>query len=94
MRILKVCFKKVNNDLENLRKLVVSDEPHLLRRIYHEQRYPFLLTKLKALKEKHLVISDTVQMLNMTFSLQLLAIVMTFAKLSLFSIFLYNLLEK
>ena len=87
--VLKVCFKKVNNDLENLRKLVVSDEPHLLRRIYYEQRYPFLLTKLKALKEKHLVISDTVQMLNTTFSLQLLAtIVMTFAKLT-FSLYFY-----
>ncbi|KYM78575.1 Putative gustatory receptor 28b [Atta colombica] len=54
--VLKACFKKVNNDLENLRKLVVSDEPHLLRRIYHEQKNPFLLTKLKALKKEHLMI--------------------------------------
>ncbi|XP_018053856.1 PREDICTED: putative gustatory receptor 28b [Atta colombica] len=86
--VLKACFKKVNNDLENLRKLVVSDEPHLLRRIYHEQKNPFLLTKLKALKKEHLMISDTVQMLNTTFSLQLLAtIVMTFTELTFYLYF-------
>ncbi|XP_018361594.1 PREDICTED: putative gustatory receptor 28b [Trachymyrmex cornetzi] len=86
--VLKACFKEVNNKLKNLRKLVVSDEPHLFRRIYHEQRNPFLLTKLKALKKEHLMISDTVQMLNTTFSLQLLAtIVMTFAELTFYLYF-------
>ncbi|KAG5333873.1 GR28B protein, partial [Acromyrmex heyeri] len=87
--VLKACFKEVNNNLKNLQKLVTSDEPHLLRRIYHEQRYPFLLTKLKVLRKKHLVISDTVQMLNTTFSLQLLAtIVITFLEIT-FCLYLY-----
>ncbi|XP_018361466.1 PREDICTED: putative gustatory receptor 28b [Trachymyrmex cornetzi] len=87
--VLKACFKEVNDNLKNLRKLVMSDESHLLRRVYHEQRNPFLLKKLKALKKEHLVISDTVQMLNTTFSLQLLAtIVMTFAELT-FSLYFY-----
>ncbi|XP_011066701.1 PREDICTED: putative gustatory receptor 28b [Acromyrmex echinatior] len=86
--VLKACFKEVNNNLKNLQKLVISDEPHLLRRIYHEQRYPFLLTELKVLRKKHLVISDTVQMLNMIFSLQLLAtIVMTFAEITFYLYF-------
>ncbi|XP_029161528.1 putative gustatory receptor 28b [Nylanderia fulva] len=87
--VLKACFKKINDNLANLRELVVNDEPHLLRRIYHEQRNPFLLMELKALKKRHLMVSDTVQMLNVIFSLQLLAtIVMTFAEIT-FSLYFY-----
>ncbi|KAG5330288.1 GR28B protein, partial [Acromyrmex charruanus] len=63
------CFKEINNNLENLRELMINN----LRKIYHEQRHPFLLIKLKALKKQHLMISDTVKMLNMIFSLHLLA---------------------
>lgn len=87
--VLKTCFKQINDNLMNLRELVMSDEPHLLRRVYHEQRNPFLLMELKALKKRHLMISDTVQMLNAIFSLQLLAtIVMTFAEIT-FSLYFY-----
>lgn len=87
--VLKACFKKINDNLSNLRELVINDEPHLLRRIYHEQRNPFLLMELKALKKRHLIVSDTVQMLNVIFSLQLLAtIVMTFADIT-FSLYFY-----
>jgi len=87
--VLKACFKRINDNLMDLRELVVSDEPHLLRRIYHEQRNPFLLMELKALKKRHLMVSDTVQMLNAIFSLQLLAtIVMTFAEIT-FSLYFY-----
>jgi len=81
--VLKACFKKINDNLANMRELVMNDEPHLLRRIYHEQRNPFLLIELKALKKQHLVISDIVQLLNAIFSLQLLAtIVLTFAEIT------------
>lgn len=87
--VLKACFKRINDNLANLRELVVNDEPHLLRRAYHEQRNPFLLMELKALKKRHLMISDTVQMLNTTFSLQLLAtVVMTFGEIT-FSLYFY-----
>ncbi|XP_014480185.1 PREDICTED: putative gustatory receptor 28b [Dinoponera quadriceps] len=87
--VLKACFKRINENLANLRELVTSDEPHLLRRIYHEQRNPFLLMELKALKKRHLMVSDTVQMLNSTFSLQLLAtVVMTFGEIT-FSLYFY-----
>ncbi|XP_025159316.1 uncharacterized protein LOC105182276 isoform X2 [Harpegnathos saltator] len=87
--VLKACFKRLNDNLANLRELVVNDEPHLLRRVYHEQRNPFLLMELKALKKRHLFVSDTVQMLNSTFSLQLLAtVVMTFAEIT-FSLYFY-----
>ncbi|XP_071636966.1 putative gustatory receptor 28a [Temnothorax longispinosus] len=87
--ILKACFKKIDDNLKDLRELVVNDEPHLLRRIYHEHRNPFLLMELKALKKQHLAVSDAVQMLNMIFSLQLLAtIIMTFAELT-FQLYFY-----
>lgn len=87
--VLKACFKRINDNLMDLRELVVGDEPHLLRRVYHEQRNPFLLMELKALKKRHLMLSDTVQMLNAVFSLQLLAtIVMTFAEIT-FSLYFY-----
>lgn len=87
--VLKACFKRIDDNLKNLRELVVNDQPHLLRRIYHENRNSFLLMELKALKKQHLMISDTVQMLNIVFSLQLLAtIVMTFAEVT-FQLYFY-----
>ncbi|XP_018351442.1 PREDICTED: putative gustatory receptor 23a [Trachymyrmex septentrionalis] len=67
--VLKACFKEINNNLENLRELMIINP----RQNYHEQRHPFLLIKLNDLKKQHLMISDTVQMLNMIFSLHLLA---------------------
>ncbi|XP_018395891.1 PREDICTED: uncharacterized protein LOC108774314 [Cyphomyrmex costatus] len=87
--VIKYCFKEINDNLTNLRKLVVNDNPHLLRGIYHARRNSFLLMKLKALITQHLMISDTVQMLNMVFGLQLLAtIVLTFVELT-FLLYLY-----
>ncbi|XP_028047257.1 putative gustatory receptor 28b [Monomorium pharaonis] len=68
--VLKVCFKKINDDLANL--LVNNDESHLVKWINHEQRNHLLL-ELKTIKKQHLMISNTVQKLNITFSPQLLA---------------------
>ncbi|XP_011859892.1 PREDICTED: uncharacterized protein LOC105557303 [Vollenhovia emeryi] len=61
--ILKACFKTIDNNLINLREPIANDEPN----------NPFLLMELKALKKQHMKISDTVEMLNMVFSLPLLA---------------------
>ncbi|XP_018369831.1 PREDICTED: putative gustatory receptor 28a [Trachymyrmex cornetzi] len=81
--VLKACFKEINDNLANLEQVVMNDEPHLLRRIYHKQKNPFLLMKLKALRKQHLITSDAVQMLNTIFSPQLLAtIVITFSELT------------
>ncbi|XP_018394387.1 PREDICTED: putative gustatory receptor 28b [Cyphomyrmex costatus] len=87
--VLKACFKEINDNLTNLRKLVVNDESHILRRNYHERKNPFLLIKLRALRKQHLMVSDTVQMLNTIFSLQLLAtIVLVFAEVT-FHLYFY-----
>ncbi|XP_036148073.1 uncharacterized protein LOC105830684 [Monomorium pharaonis] len=81
--VLKACFKQINDDLANLREFVVNDESYILRRTYHKQKNPFPLMEVKALKKQHLVISDTVQMLSVIFSLQLLAsIILTFVQIT------------
>ncbi|XP_071637816.1 uncharacterized protein [Temnothorax longispinosus] len=82
--VLKICFKKINDDLMYMRELMTYDDVHSSRLIYHEQRNPFLIMELKAIEKEHLMISDTVQMLNMIFSLQLLATVaMTFSDITI-----------
>ncbi|XP_071637366.1 uncharacterized protein [Temnothorax longispinosus] len=79
--VLKICFKKINDDLENL--LVLINEPHLFRRFYHKQRNPFFLMELKAIEKRHLMANNTLQMLNMIFSLQLSAtVVITFTRIT------------
>ncbi|KYN14853.1 hypothetical protein ALC57_12962 [Trachymyrmex cornetzi] len=70
--ILKACFKRINDNLANLREPVMVDMPHIFSRIY-QQGNPFLLMELKALEKQYLMISNTVQMLNLIFSLQLLS---------------------
>ncbi|KYN14860.1 hypothetical protein ALC57_12969 [Trachymyrmex cornetzi] len=81
--ILKACFKRIDDNLINLRELIINDEQHLSRRIYHENKNSFLLMELKALKKQHLAISDTVQMLNTIFSLHILTtVIMTFSQLT------------
>jgi len=54
--ILKACFKEINDNLENMRELMINNIP----RIYNEQRHP-LLIKLKVLKKQHLIISEETQ---------------------------------
>ncbi|XP_011705728.1 PREDICTED: putative gustatory receptor 28a [Wasmannia auropunctata] len=91
--VLKFCFKKINDNLVKVQELVMSDEPHLLRRTYHEQRNPFLLMTLKALKKQHLMVSDTLQMLNTIFSLQIIVtVVLSFAEIT-FNLYFYIVLS-
>ncbi|XP_011859895.1 PREDICTED: putative gustatory receptor 28b [Vollenhovia emeryi] len=87
--ILKACFKQINDSLANLRELVKNGEPYLLSDTYHGRRNPFLLMEIIALKKQHLAISDTVRMLKMVFSLQLLTTtVMTFIQIT-FNLYFY-----
>ncbi|XP_011696465.1 PREDICTED: uncharacterized protein LOC105455106 [Wasmannia auropunctata] len=87
--ILKACFKQINDNLANLRKLTANSELYLLRGTHHEQKNPFLLVKLKVVKKQHLAISNTAQMLKTIFSLQLLStIVVTFTQI-IFNLYFY-----
>jgi hypothetical protein len=94
--VLKACFQTINDNLTTLRKQMVNDKPHLFMQIYHEQGNSFLLMRLKTLQKWHLMISNTVKMLNVIFSLQLLAtVIMTFVEIT-FSLYFYTvqLIEK
>jgi len=86
--ILKACFKRINDNLVHI--FMVNDiRPCVSRFICHMQRNQFLLIKLKILKKQHLMTSNTVQMLNIVFSLQLVAlIVMTFLSIT-FELYFY-----
>ncbi|XP_024870996.1 uncharacterized protein LOC112454045 [Temnothorax curvispinosus] len=87
--ILKACFKQINDNLMNLRELVTNGKPYVLSDTCHEERNPFLLMEIIALKKQHLAISDAVQMLKMVFSLQILSTtVMTFTQVT-FNLYFY-----
>ncbi|KYN03754.1 hypothetical protein ALC62_05450 [Cyphomyrmex costatus] len=74
--VLKACFKRINDNLIHVQRLVVNDiKSSTTGLICHIQRNQILLLKLKALKEWHLKVNDTVQMLNTIFGLQLLVII-------------------
>ncbi|XP_012524237.1 putative gustatory receptor 28b [Monomorium pharaonis] len=80
--VLKACFKRINDNLEHIRKDIMEDKVYHLGRTY-KQKSLFLLIELKALRKQYLMISNAVQMLNMIFSLQLLAtIVLTFGEIT------------
>jgi len=68
---------------------MTNGEPHFLSKTYHKQTNPFVLMQLKVLMKQHLVISDTVQMLIMNFSLQFLStIIMAFIEIT-FNLYYY-----
>ncbi|KAG5325781.1 GR28B protein, partial [Pseudoatta argentina] len=76
------CFKEINDTLGNLRELMIND---IFKLIYHEQKHTFMLTELKALKKQYLMVSGTVKILNIIFSLQLLVtIVIVFKQITFF----------
>ncbi|XP_012535248.3 putative gustatory receptor 28b isoform X2 [Monomorium pharaonis] len=70
--ILKACFKEIDINLLCIKKLIVNNKLHVPKTIYYKQKNPFLIIKLKTMKEQHLIISKTVKMLNVIFSLHLL----------------------
>ncbi|XP_060823989.1 uncharacterized protein LOC132911386 [Bombus pascuorum] len=69
--VLNACFKYINDSLVKVKEILVNDEPHLLRRVYHMQKNPILLSKLRTLKKQHLEMCEVVQLLNSTCSVQI-----------------------
>ncbi|KAL6259642.1 hypothetical protein P5V15_009558 [Pogonomyrmex californicus] len=83
--ILKACFKRINDRLLQIQKLMVNDmKPSVSSLIFNQtERNQFLLIELKILKKQHSMISDTVQTLNVIFCLQLLAtIIISFSEIT------------
>ncbi|XP_036148072.1 uncharacterized protein LOC118647375 [Monomorium pharaonis] len=82
--VLKACFKRINDNLVNMNELTTNYNLNGSGLIYYDHKYPFLIIKLKALKKEHLIISNTVQMLNLIYSLQLLGtVILTFVDVTI-----------
>ncbi|KYN03760.1 hypothetical protein ALC62_05457 [Cyphomyrmex costatus] len=92
--VIKACFKQINDSLVNLRELMVNSEPYTLgREMNNEERNTVILMELMILKKQHMAISDTIQMLNKIFTLQLLfTIIRTFIFI-IFNLYFYLLLR-
>ncbi|XP_011880743.1 PREDICTED: putative gustatory receptor 28a [Vollenhovia emeryi] len=79
--ILKACYKEINNSLLHMQEFIINKEPHVTM-MFYKQRNSFLIIKLKNLQKQHMMISNTVQKLNIIFSVQLLAtIVLSFSSI-------------
>lgn len=68
--ILNACFKFINNSLIKIKKILINDEPHLLRREYHMKKNPILLMELRILKKQYTELIEAVQLLNHSYSLK------------------------
>ncbi|XP_011880399.1 PREDICTED: putative gustatory receptor 28b [Vollenhovia emeryi] len=80
--VLKTCFKRINDNLIHVQRLVVNNMKLSVHRSI-QQKNQFLLIELKTLKKQHLTVSKTVHMLNIIFSLQLLVTtVMSFSEIT------------
>lgn len=64
MYVLEACLEKINESLMNLRKTLIADEPHLLRRVYHTKKNRILIREVKILREQYLRVGEAVQLLN------------------------------
>ncbi|CAK9827390.1 Putative gustatory receptor 28b [Anthophora retusa] len=73
--VLSTCFQQINDSLVEVRETLINDRPHVLRRVYHMQENPVLLSKLRTLKKQHYEISKIVHMLNESFGRQNLTII-------------------
>lgn len=73
--VLQAGLRKINESLMELRKTLITDEPHLLRRVYHRKKNPVLIGKLKMLRKEHLDITEIVKLLNDSFGLEMIGTV-------------------
>lgn len=87
--VIKICFERIQETLKSFEKTMVNEEPHLLRRNYHEQNNVLLLMKLRNLQKHHHQVSDVLKKLNSTYGLHAVAtVVMTFSEVT-FSLYFY-----
>ncbi|XP_076285308.1 uncharacterized protein LOC143211466 isoform X2 [Lasioglossum baleicum] len=73
--VLNMCFRKINTSLEKLKTSLATDEPHLLRRVYHSQNNPALISELKTLRRQHVEFSSIIDASNETFGLEIIVII-------------------
>ncbi|XP_043259891.1 uncharacterized protein LOC122401676 [Colletes gigas] len=92
--VLKACFRKVNENLEQIDKSLTKDidytETQWVEKSPRDvQRNTMLLMKVKSLEEKHLRLSDVVQLLNKTFLIHIITLsILTFVNVT-FNLYYY-----
>ncbi|XP_011880409.1 PREDICTED: putative gustatory receptor 23a, isoform B [Vollenhovia emeryi] len=86
--ILKACYKEINNSLLHMQDFMINKEPRVAM-LFYKQRNTFLIIKLKNVQKQHLMISKTVQMLNIIFSLQLHATIISSYSAIIFGFYHY-----
>lgn len=87
--ILARCFEYINEELVRLKENVLTEQSHLLRRVYHNQFNPLLFVKLRYLKKWHYELHNIIRKMNSTFSLQIVSsMIITFSELT-FGLYFY-----
>ncbi|XP_018351448.1 PREDICTED: putative gustatory receptor 28b [Trachymyrmex septentrionalis] len=89
LRISWACFKNINDNLMHIQRLMVNDTRPLCVSILMGNIKGILLIELKALKKQHLMLSNAVQMMNIVFSLQLLATIVMIFSITTFELYFY-----
>ncbi|XP_078039309.1 uncharacterized protein LOC144471289 [Augochlora pura] len=87
--VLCLCFRNINTSLEKLRISLVTDEPHLLRKVYHSQNNPMLLSELKSLRRQYLELGKMIDVANETFGLETIFSIARFIITITFSVYAY-----
>lgn len=86
---IKCCYKHINDNLLNIKETIISEAPHLLRRVYHERKNPLIVMELKMLKNSHQQLSDLVDRFNNNFTIQLAdSVTLAFTEITL-SLYFY-----
>ncbi|XP_076657235.1 uncharacterized protein LOC143361587 [Halictus rubicundus] len=73
--VLNQCIRKINMSLEKLKTSLATDKPRLLRRVYHSQKKPELLSELKMLRRQHIEFSRIIDATNETFGLEIICMI-------------------
>lgn len=93
--VLKTCFKKINESLLQMIKTLSKDESRSeiwMKKMSHQElRNPLLLIRLKHLEDKHLQISDCVQLLNNTYLTRVVVMAMSSFAVITFNLYFYML---
>ncbi|XP_018058029.1 PREDICTED: putative gustatory receptor 28b [Atta colombica] len=81
--------ENINDNLTHIQRLMINDTRPLCVSILMSNIKRSLLIELKALKKRHLMLSNTVQMMNIVFSLQLLATIVIMFFMTTFELYFY-----
>ncbi|XP_068980996.1 uncharacterized protein [Bombus flavifrons] len=86
--ILKDCFKEINESIRQLKKLPMNNDIWMQTFVHHRQLSP-LLVELKNLEEKHLEISDGLELLNNMFMIRVIIAAITTFNVATSDIYIY-----